>query len=52
LIGVAATELCLSTLCDSMDLTRHSLVFFALFDMIVLACAYLALTARPESSKL
>jgi len=45
LIGVGLTELCLSTLCDSMDLTRHGLLFFALFDMIALAFAYLALSA-------
>jgi hypothetical protein len=45
LIGAAGIELCLSTLCDSMDLTRHSLIFFALFDMMVIACAYLALAA-------
>ena len=40
LIGAATTELCLSTLCDCMDSARHCTVFFALFDMLVLACAY------------
>ena len=45
LIGAGFTELCLSTLCDSMDLTRHSMIFFALFDMVALACAYLALSS-------
>jgi hypothetical protein len=45
LIGAAVTELCLSTLCDSMDITRHSMLFYVLFDMIVLACAYLALSS-------
>ena len=30
-----------AAMCDSMDIARHSLIFFALFDMIVLACAYL-----------
>jgi len=43
LMGAAFTELGLSTLCDSMDITRHSMIFFALFDMVALACAYLAI---------
>lgn len=43
LIGGAFTEMGLATLCDSMDLTRHCLIFFVLFDMIALGCAYLAL---------
>jgi hypothetical protein len=41
LIGAAFMELGTSTLCDSMDITRHSTIFFVLFDMIALACAYL-----------
>ncbi len=50
LIGAAVTELCLSTLCDSMDITRHSMLFYALFDMIALACAFLALSSTlPET---
>jgi hypothetical protein len=34
-------EMGIATMCDSMDIARHSLIFLALFDMIVLACAYL-----------
>jgi len=41
LIAAAITEMCVSMLCDSMDITRHAMIFFALFDMIVLACVYL-----------
>jgi hypothetical protein len=51
LIGAAATELGLSTLCDSMDLARHALLFFALFDMIALACVYLALSSGLRKTK-
>jgi hypothetical protein len=40
LSAAAFTELGTSTLCDSMDITRHSTIFFVLFDMIALACAY------------
>lgn len=48
LIAGAFTEMGLATLCDSMDLPRHCFVFFALFDMIVLACVYLALRQVRE----
>ena len=41
------TELGISTLCDSMDITRHSTIFFVLFDMIALACAYLIMHMIP-----
>jgi len=41
LIGASFMEMATATMCDSMDTARHSLIFFALFDMIVLACAYL-----------
>jgi hypothetical protein len=41
LSGAAFMELGTTTLCDSMDITRHSTIFFVLFDMIALACAYL-----------
>jgi len=51
LIGAGFTELGLSTLCDSMDLPRHALLFFALFDMIALACVYLALSSGLRKTK-
>jgi hypothetical protein len=41
LLGASFMEMGTSTLCDSMDITRHSMIFFALFDMNVLACVYL-----------
>ncbi len=52
LIGAGFTELGISTLCDSMDLTRHSLLFFAIFDMMALACAYLVLSSiLPKANR-
>jgi hypothetical protein len=41
LVGAAFMELGISTLCGSMDIKRRCMIFFALFDMIVLACVYL-----------
>ncbi len=52
LIGAAFTELGITTLCDSMDIARHSLIFFALFDMIALACAFLALRAVSRRGRI
>jgi hypothetical protein len=43
LVGAALMEMATATLCDSMDIPRHCMIFFALFDMIVLACAYLTI---------
>jgi len=43
LIAGAFTEMGLATLCDSMDIVRHAMIFLALFDMIALVCAYLLL---------
>ena len=36
LIGMALTELAISSLADALDIERHHLIFFALFDMLVL----------------
>jgi hypothetical protein len=47
LTAAAFMELGTSTLCDSMDITRHSTIFFVLFDMIALACAYLIMRIIP-----
>jgi hypothetical protein len=41
LVGGTLTEMAISTMCDSMDITRHSTIFLVLFDMIALACVYL-----------
>ena len=43
LIGAAATEMGLATLTDATEMTRHSTIFFALFDMIALVCAWFAI---------
>lgn len=42
LIGMAFTELFISSLLDAMDIARHHLIFFALFDMILISTVYLA----------
>jgi len=39
--GMAATEMAIASLADSMDVPRHHFVFYALFDMMVLATVYL-----------
>jgi hypothetical protein len=46
LMGAFFTEMGTSTLCDSMDIPRHSMIFFVLFDMIALACAYLIIVGQ------
>lgn len=45
LIASAVTEMLVATMGDSMDTTRHAMLFFALFDMIVLGCVWLAADA-------
>ena len=45
LAAAALVEMCLAALCDSLDPVRHSMIFFALFDAIVLGCAWFALRA-------
>jgi hypothetical protein len=45
LIAMAFTELAISSLFDAMDIVRHHLIFFALFDMMVIASVYLAISA-------
>lgn len=37
LIGMAGTELLISSLGDAMEIQRHHLLFYALFDMLILA---------------
>jgi hypothetical protein len=58
LIGASFIEMGIATMCDSMDIARHCTIFLVLFDMIVLACAYLIMvgivrrrfTGPPASS--
>lgn len=42
LIGMAATELAVSSLADAMDVPRHHLLFYALCDMLLLSAVWLA----------
>jgi len=43
LAGGATMELCVSTLCDSMDIERHVTIFLVLFDLVLLTCIWLVL---------
>jgi hypothetical protein len=51
LIAMAFTELAISSLLDAQDIARHHLVFFALFDMMVIATVYLALSTAAIMRK-
>jgi hypothetical protein len=42
LIGMASTELAVASLADAMDIPRHHLLFYALFDMLVMVGLWLA----------
>ena len=42
LIGMTFTELAIASLADSMDIVRHYLIFYALFDLILVAAVALA----------
>jgi hypothetical protein len=50
LIGMTFTELALSSLADSMDIVRHHLIFYALFDMVLLATVAVALAPTTRTS--
>ena len=50
LIAIAVTELAISSLADAADVERHHTIFFALFDMMVLAVVCLAATLFENSS--
>lgn len=49
LIGMALTELAVSSFGDATEVARHHLLFYALCDMLLLAAVYLAMraSARP-----
>jgi heme A synthase len=49
LIGMAATELAVSSLADAMEIPRHHLLFYALFDILVIAAVWLVLRRRRPS---
>ena len=42
LVGTACTELAVASLADAMDVPRHHLLFYALFDMLLLTGIWLA----------
>ncbi len=46
LIGMTFTKLAISSLLDASDIARHHLIFFAMFDMMVIATVYLAISAN------
>ncbi len=46
LIGMAFTELAISSLFDAADIARHHLIFFALFDLMVITTVYLAISSN------
>ena len=39
---MASTELAVASLADAMDIPRHHLLFYALFDMLLMAALWLA----------
>jgi hypothetical protein len=50
LIGMAATELAISSLADAVEIPRHHLLFYAQFDLLVIAAACLAVKGLVRSS--
>jgi hypothetical protein len=44
-IGMAFTELAISSFLDASDIARHHLIFFALFDMRVIVTVYLVISS-------
>jgi hypothetical protein len=48
LIGMALTELAVASLADAMEVARHFLLFYALFDMLVIAGVWLAARMLTE----
>jgi hypothetical protein len=45
LIGMAFTALCLASLADALDVPRHHLLFYALFDMLLVLLVHLCVGA-------
>ena len=50
LTGMMLTELAISSLADAVDVTRHYLIFFALFDLIVMTIVWLVMMAYRSLS--
>jgi hypothetical protein len=51
LIGMTLTEMAVSSLADAMDVVRHHLIFYALFDMMLLAAVALALASGERGER-
>ena len=49
LLAMAFLDLAISSLLDAADIARHHLVFFALFDMILISTVYVASSFIPAS---
>jgi hypothetical protein len=45
LIGMAFTALCVASLADAVDVSRHHLLFYVLFDMLVVLLVHLSIRA-------
>jgi len=45
LIGLAFTALCVASLADAVDVPRHHLLFYALFDMLIVVLVHLSVGA-------
>jgi hypothetical protein len=50
LIGMTATELAISSLADAVEIPRHHLLFYAQFDLLVIAAACLAMRCLVDHS--
>jgi len=51
LIGMAGTELAISSLADAIEPARHHLLFYALFDLLVLGAVWLIADAARSTSR-
>jgi hypothetical protein len=45
------TEMAVSSLADAMDVVRHHLIFYALFDMMLLAAVAVALASGERGER-
>jgi hypothetical protein len=51
LIGMAFTALCVASLADAVDVSRHHLLFYVLFDMLVVLLVHLSVRAWLRRAK-
>jgi hypothetical protein len=50
LIGMAFTALCVASLADAVDVPRHHLMFYVLFDMLFVLLVHLSVGAWLASN--